>query len=70
MIVGRFEIIPIFYIFFGILEKYSKGKGIAFDITTFISKITKLKLKMQKKKISNLKDSINDPDRSWKDKRR
>jgi trk system potassium uptake protein len=69
MIVGRFEIIPIFYIFLGILEKYSKGKGIAFDITS-ISKITKLKSKMQKKKISNLKDSINDPSRSWKDKRR
>ena len=52
MIVGRFEIIPIFYIFFGILEKYGKGKGIAFDITS-ISKITKIKSKMQKKKISN-----------------
>jgi trk system potassium uptake protein len=49
MIAGRFEIIPIFYIFLGILEKYSKGKGIAFDITS-ISKITKLKSKMQKKK--------------------
>ena len=58
MIAGRFEIIPIFYIFLGILEKYSKGKGIAFDITS-ISKITKLKSKMQKKKISNLRDSIN-----------
>ena len=52
MIVGRFEIIPIFYIFFGILEKYSKGKGIAFDIRS-TSKITKIKSKMQKKKISN-----------------
>jgi trk system potassium uptake protein len=50
MISGRFEIIAIFYIFFGILEKYSKGRGVAFDITT-ISKITKLKSKMQKKKI-------------------
>ena len=50
MIVGRFEIIAIFYIFFGILEKYGKGKGIAFDITS-LSKITKLKSNMQKKKI-------------------
>lgn len=50
MISGRFEIIAIFYIFFGILEKYGKGRGIAFDITT-VSKITKLKSKMQKKKI-------------------
>jgi trk system potassium uptake protein TrkH len=50
MISGRFEIIAIFYIFFGILEKYSKGRGVAFDITT-VSKITKLKSKMQKKKI-------------------
>jgi trk system potassium uptake protein TrkH len=50
MIAGRFEIIAIFYIFFGILEKYGKGKGIAFDITS-ISKITKLKSKMQNKKI-------------------
>ena len=49
MIAGRFEIIPIFYIFFGILERYSKGKGIAFDIA-FIRKIIKLKSKMQKKK--------------------
>jgi trk system potassium uptake protein TrkH len=50
MIAGRFEIIAIFYIFFGILEKYGKGKGIAFDITS-VSKITKLKSKMQNKKI-------------------
>ena len=50
MISGRFEIIAIFYIFYGILEKYGKGRGIAFDITT-VSKITKLKSKMQKKKI-------------------
>lgn len=50
MISGRFEIIAIFYIFFGILEKYGKGRGIAFDITT-VSKITKLKSKMQNKKI-------------------
>ncbi|MDQ3975618.1 MAG: CBS domain-containing protein [Thermoproteota archaeon] len=50
MISGRFEIIAIFYIFFGILEKYSKGRGVAFDITT-VSKNTKLKSKMQKKKI-------------------
>ncbi|HZC48548.1 MAG TPA: potassium transporter TrkG [Nitrososphaeraceae archaeon] len=50
MIAGRFEIIAIFYIFFGILEKYGKGKGIAFDITS-LSKITKLKSNMQKKKI-------------------
>jgi len=50
MISGRFEIIAIFYIFFGILEKYGKGRGIAFDITT-VSKITRLKSKMQKKKI-------------------
>ena len=50
MISGRFEIIAIFYIFFGILEKYGKGRRIAFDITT-VSKITKLKSKMQKKKI-------------------
>ena len=50
MIVGRFEIIAIFYIFFGILEKYGKGKGISFDITS-LSKITKLKSNMQKKKI-------------------
>lgn len=50
MISGRFEIIAIFYIFFGILEKYGKGRGIAFDITS-VSKITKLKSKMQKKKI-------------------
>ena len=50
MISGRFEIIAIFYIFFGILEKYGKGKGIAFDITS-LSKITKLKSKMQNKKI-------------------
>ncbi|HET6799864.1 MAG TPA: potassium transporter TrkG, partial [Nitrososphaeraceae archaeon] len=46
MISGRFEIIAIFYIFFGILEKYGKGRGIAFDITS-VSKITKLKSKMQ-----------------------
>lgn len=50
MISGRFEIIAIFYIFFGILEKYGKGRGIAFDITS-VSKITKLKSKMQNKKI-------------------
>jgi trk system potassium uptake protein TrkH len=50
MIAGRFEIIAIFYIFFGILEKYGKGKGIAFDITS-VSRITKLKSKMQNKKI-------------------
>ena len=50
MIAGRFEIIAIFYIFFGILEKYGKGKGIIFDISS-INKITKLKSKMQKKKI-------------------
>jgi trk system potassium uptake protein len=50
MISGRFEIIAIFYIFFELLEKYGKGRGIAFDITT-VSKITKLKSKMQKKKI-------------------
>jgi trk system potassium uptake protein TrkH len=50
MIAGRFEIIAIFYIFFGILEKYGKGKGIAFDITS-VSKITKLKSNMHKKKI-------------------
>jgi trk system potassium uptake protein TrkH len=50
MIAGRFEIIAIFYIFFGILEKYGKGKGISFDITS-LSKITKLKSNMQKKKI-------------------
>jgi trk system potassium uptake protein TrkH len=50
MISGRFEIIAIFYIFFGILEKYGKGRGIAFDITS-ASKITKLKSKMQNKKI-------------------
>ena len=50
MISGRFEIIAIFYIFFGILEKYGKGRGMAFDITT-VSKITRLKSKMQKKKI-------------------
>jgi trk system potassium uptake protein TrkH len=50
MIAGRFEIIAIFYIFFGILEKYGKGKGIAFDITS-VSRITKLKSNMHKKKI-------------------
>ena len=50
MISGRFEIIAIFYIFFGILEKYGKGRGIAFDITS-VSNITKLKSKMQNKKI-------------------
>ena len=50
MIAGRFEIIAIFYIFFGILEKYGKGKGIAFDITS-VSRITKLKSKIQNKKI-------------------
>jgi trk/ktr system potassium uptake protein len=50
MISGRFEIIAILYIFFGILEKYGKGRGIAFDITS-VSKITKLKSKMQNKKI-------------------
>ena len=50
MISGRFEIIAIFYIFFGILEKYGKGRGIAFDITS-VSKITKLKSKIQNKKI-------------------